>query len=291
MRLDEKLIYRSATGSEIEFSALGIFHAAEVTGLNTLTNTIYGIQNVGQDGKSVTGSTLEPRNITISGYIRTNSPQDAHKLLQVCNPKRAGVLRYHSDYYDVWIDCRLEAVPTIAEPTEGSALISYFISLLCPDPYWRDETSAYSEIATWVPVWHWDLVFPEEGTIFEFREPSLITNIINPGHVPAGMTIVFRALGPVQNPSVTNVKTQEYIKVNQAMVEGDILTVKTGYGQQTAVLVSGGIEVNVFNALDYDGNVDMQLDVGDNLIRYNADEGIEMLNVTIYHDYLYTGVF
>ncbi|MBC8531757.1 phage tail family protein [Gehongia tenuis] len=291
MRLDERLIYRSATGAEIEFSALGVFHAAEVTGLNALPNTIHGTQNVGQDGRSVTGSTLESRNITISGYIRTNSVQDANRLLQVCNPKHEGTLRYHSDYYDVWIGCYLEAVPTIAEPTDGAALISYFVSLLCPDPYWRDETSAYSEIATWVPVWHWDLIFPEEGTIFEFREPSLITNVVNPGHVPTGMTIVFRALGPVENPSITNVKTQEYIKVNQSMMEGDVLTVKTGYGQQTAVLVTSGVTINVFNALDYDGNVDMQLSVGDNLIRYNADEGIEMLNVTIYHDYLYTGVF
>ena len=62
-----------------------------------------------------------------------------------------------------------------------------------------------------------------------YREPSLIVNVFNNGDVSTGMKIQFKALATVINPSLTNVNTGEYIKINKVLESGEILTVNTGF--------------------------------------------------------------
>ena len=44
-----------------------------------------------------------------------------------------------------------------------------------------------------------------------------------------------------------------------------------------------------FNYIDYESTF-LQLDIGDNLFRYDADEGIDNLEVNIYHTSQHLGV-
>lgn len=287
MRLDEQLIYQNSAGS-IVFSALGVFHAAQVTGLDSVVNTIYGDVNVGQDGEDEVGSRLEPRYITIMGYIRKNEIDNANKLIGIVNPKQIATLTYRSEKYTRKITCRPEAVPTITEPNEFSVLSQYLVALRCSDPYWRDVTGSRIDIAAWLPAFRWPLIIPPGGIIYGYREPSLIKNILNPGHVPAAMTVVFTASSEVVNPSITNIATQQYIKMLYTMQAGDMITIDTARGRAT--LNRGGVETNLFNYFDFDADPDMKLNVGDNLLRYNADSGIEQLEASIYPTPLYLGV-
>ena len=93
----------------------------------------------------------------------------------------------------------------------------------------------------------------------------------------------------VKNPSLLNVDTQEFIKLNITMEAGDTLSVSTGYGEKEVTLKRGGATSDAFRYLDVDSSY-LQLSVGDNLFRYSAEENLENLEVSIYHDDLYLGV-
>lgn len=117
----------------------------------------------------------------------------------------------------------------------------------------------------------------------------MIVNVYNEGDVQAGIRVEFRALGVVKNPSLLNVDTQEVIKLNITLQAGDILSVSTGYGEKEVTLQRDGVTSDAFRYLDVDSTY-FQLSVGDNLYRYSAEENLENLEVSIYHDDLYLGV-
>ena len=185
------------------------------------------------------------------------------------------------------IDCKIDNAPTF---TRKAIFQDFTIQLLCLNPFWRKEAKTRDDIATWIG----GLEFPEEIPLVEgweigYRQPSLIVNVYNEGDVQAGIRAEFRALGVVKNPSLLNVDTQEFIKLNITLQAGDILSVSTGYGEKEVTLQRDGVTSDAFRYLDVDSTY-FQLSVGDNLYRYSAEENLENLEVSIYHDDLYLGV-
>ena len=130
----------------------------------------------------------------------------------------------------------------------------------------------------------------ETGLELGYREPSLIVNVFNGGDVKTGMRVDFRATGTVTNPKILNVDTGEFIKFNNlTLLAGDVLTVSTYYGKKEVNITSNGITSDGFRYLDVDSTY-IQLAVGDNLFRYEAETNAESLEVSIYHNNKYLGV-
>ena len=166
------------------------------------------------------------------------------------------------------------------------------MNLCCLNPFWREETETRADIATWIGGFEFpvpDGLELYDGWEIGYRQPSLIVNVFNSGDVKSGIRIEFRALGAVTNPTLLNVDTQEFIKLNLEMIAGDVLTVSTGYGEKAVKLKRGGITTDAFRYLDVDSSY-LQIAVGDNLFRYSADTNAENLEVSIYHNNLYLGV-
>lgn len=131
--------------------------------------------------------------------------------------------------------------------------------------------------------------FETMGIEFGYREPSVIVNVYNEGDVKAGMRIEFRATNTLSNPVLLNVDTGEYIQVNATMQAGDIITITTDYGNKGVTLTRDGTTEDYFRYIDVDSTF-MQLDIGDNVFRYDAATGSDALEVTIYHNNNYLGV-
>ena len=168
--------------------------------------------------------------------------------------------------------------------------MQYSIPITCCNPFWKEETEARDDIAAWVPSWEFDFELPENGIEMGYREPSVIVNVYNEGDVSSGMRIEFRAVGTVVNPILLNLNTKEYIKmIDTTMVAGDVITINTGYGRKGVTLTREGEEVDYFRHIDIDSTF-MQLDIGDNVFRYDAESGASALEATIYHYNKYLGV-
>lgn len=287
----EKLTYTNERGESIVFSHASIYHTNEVSGLSDVRNAIYSINSMGQDGDTYLGNRIESREIEIVGSIKERDKDHMRdfrrQMNRVLNPQYAATLTYEYGDFKRVIDCKVDNAPVF----KRKAIFQDFtVQLLCLNPFWRKESKARDDIATWIGGLEFPVEIPlVEGWQIGFRQPSLIVNVYNDGDVQAGIRVEFRALGVVKNPSLLNVDTQEFIKLNIDLVAGDTLSVSTGYGEKEVTLKRGGVTSDAFRYLDVDSSY-LQLSVGDNLFRYSAEQNLENLEVSIYHDNLYLGV-
>lgn len=287
----EKLTYINEQGESIVFSHKSIYHTNEVSGLSGIRNAIYAVNSMGQDGDTYLGGRIESRDIEITGSINTRKKEEMleyrRRLNRVLNPKFSATLVYEFGDFKRIIDCKVNA-----DTFQRKYVFQDFtIQLICHNPFWREEFEDKVDIAAWIGGLEYILEIPEEtGMQMGYREPSLIVNVYNEGDVQSGIRVEFRAIGTVKNPSILNVETQEFIKFNNlAMVAGDILTVSTYYGRKEVTLLRDGVLSDAFRYLDVDSTY-IQLEVGDNLFRYDAESNRDGVEVSIYHDNNFLGV-
>lgn len=296
MKQLEVLTYENSRGERIVFGVGSRYHVniqKDVTGMSDLTNTIYSTSSMGQNGDTYTGVRIEPRVIEINGKIK--DPEKANQLklrrdaLKILNPELDGTLYYTFGDFQRKIGARVDSAPIFTHPDLSQ---EFKITFKCLDPFWQADVETKSDIASWLGDWEFPVEIDKddpEDMIFGHHEESVIVDIYNDGHVSTGMRVRFRAIGALSNPLLFNVNTREFIKVNYSMEAGDEILINTQYGQKTVTLIRNGTETNIYRYLDVDSTF-MQLEIGDNLFRYNADGGFTNLECTIYFAPKYLGV-
>lgn len=292
MRKIERLIYTNERGESVEFSHASIFHTNEVSGLNDIRNAIYSFNSMGQDGDTYLGNRIESREIEIVGNVNIRGKDNVilrrRQLSHVLNPQLNATLKYqYGDFVRV-IDCKVDNAPVFHKE---NIFLGFTVQLLCLDPFWREESESRDDIASWIGSFEFEIEIPiATGVELGYREPSLIVNVYNSGDVKTGMRVDFRATGTVTNPKILNVDTGEFIKFNNlTLLAGDVLTVSTYYGKKQINLKRNGLTSDAFRYLDVDSTY-IQLALGDNLFRYEAEDNAEGLEVSIYHNNKYLGV-
>ena len=290
----EKLTYINSRGETLEFSVTSVLHcnvSKDVTGIAGIDNTIYKTNSMGQHGDTYISQRYEARDITIVGHINSRDKDRVlelrRKVEKILNAELDAKLIYtYKDFVRV-IDCKVDGRPLFKS---SKVFMQYSIPITCCNPFWREEAEAKKDIAAWVSSWEFDFEIPEEGIKLGYREPSVIVNVYNEGDVKSGMRVEFRAVGTVVNPVLLNVDTQEYLKlIDTTMVAGDIITINTEYGSKGATLTRDGEVIDYFRHIDVDSTF-MQLAIGDNVFRYDAESGVTALEATIYHSNKYLGV-
>lgn len=244
---------------------------------------------INQIGSTVTDTTLEVREgIEIVGWVigKTEYQMDSRKqkLNGFVNPQWFIELRYKSFAIDFLPDTTIKYGTVLKENNE--VMCKFKISGMAPDPLFKDVLQSRVAAATTLGKFHFPLCINKEvqkppQLMFGLRQPSLIVNVYNKGSMSTGMTIVFVAKGTIVNPSLVYVKTQQYFKINKTMIPGERVTVSTHIGSRKITGFLNGVESNYFKYRDFD-NTWLQLNVGDNLFRYNAEENIDGLEVYIY---------
>lgn len=291
MRIIERLIYTNERGESIEFSHASIYNTNKVSGLSDIRNAIYSINSMGQDGDTYLGNRIQSREIEILGSIATRDKAEAltmrRNLNHVLNPQIGAKMIYEYGDFRRVIDCRVDNAPMYSRK---AIFQDFTVQLVCHNPFWREETESATDVAAWLGGFEFQLEIPiDTGIEMGSREPSIIVNVYNQGDVKTGIRIDFRAIGTVANPSLLNIYTGEFIKVNYTLEAGDVLSVSTYYGGKEVILKTGGGSMDAFRYLDADSSY-LQLDVGDNLFRYDAESGVDALEVSIYHNNQYLGV-
>lgn len=283
-RRDIKLIYENEKGQSIEFSIWSPFFLEDFNGLDGLRSNIYTNKGMEQDGEIFISSNLDKRNIVIQGRIKDNAMYNKPRMISVLNPKLSGKLTVVDGEVTKYIKCYIEQAPTISNDT----LPKFVLSLLCPNPFFYDK-EVNVEVALWKGDFQFPLVIPEDGFIFGHREPNLIVNVINESDLSCPLRIEFKALGTVINPSLFNVNTREFVRINKVIDAGEVITVTTDFGNKKVQSYINGVSRNAFNYIDLNSTF-LQLDVGDNLFRYDAEQNIDNLEVSIYYKPQFLGV-
>ena len=260
------------------------------------TGTHHSYKYVNQVGESITNTTLGMRDIIIEGWVVARDEKQMtelkRKLNAFINPMHPIDLLY-SKYKINFIPN--ESVRYSIDVAENNDVFSKFqINGICPNPLFSDNFESRSTFVTTEPTFHFPLIIseslPEGGVVFGKRTDSLIVNLVNNGSVSVGMRIVFKANGTIKNPSLVNVNTQEKLSIDKTMVAGEEIEVNTNVGQKSVKgKIGNGPSMNYFMYKNVDSPW-IQLDVGDNLFRYDAEDGLDNLEVFVYFSNQYLEV-
>ncbi len=282
-----ELTYINEDGVSITLKQNRPYFLSKLDGTGNIRQTVNTFKAPNQDGAFYISSTLDMRNIILEGTIVADNPDDAYAkrqhFLQVFSPKLNGTLVYRNKQISCVVE---EAAFTVST---RQRIPNFFVSLLCPSPFFETLEEVREELASWIPLLEFELEIPMTGMEFGIRQPSQIITVDNIGDVSCGCEIVFRALGTVTNPELLNIDTGEYVRLLTTMSAGDELRVHTQFASKRVVSISGSVITNAFSLLDT-SSVFFQLAAGLNTLRYDASVNMELLEVSIYFRPQFLGV-
>lgn len=279
------LILENHKGEQIQLSQNPNYTILSIGGLNPPKSNVNTAVNANFDGSVYKSSRMEERNIVIELAIEGNVEANRIALYQYVKSKKQCTVYYTNSTRNV----------SIVGYVEGFE-IGFFeeketvqISIICPRPYFVDNVETNLEFSSVTPLFEFPFSIPEEGIEFSSLVLGEEVNIINNGDIETGIIVTFTAYGVVQNPTIYNVETRQSLKVEIEMNEGDILTINTNKGSKSIISTVDGVKTNVLNDLAV-GSTWLQLESGDNVMTYTADNYPENLTCNIEYSNLYEGV-
>ena len=237
-----------------------------------------------QMGATIENTTIQTRSVSITGYVigdtREELTQNKQALNRLVNPLQdLSIIVYNAYLLVCRPDYSVHYGKTISE--NNDYMCKFLIQGTCGNPLFTEieqETISLSS-TTGQPLF--PLIIPQnEGIIFGKRVLEQIANLENTGDYPVGIVVTLKALGSVENPSITLVETQESIRLNKTLVQGEELVISTITGDKHVRGVLNGIESNYIQYLAYPFSW-IQLQVGSNSIQYDADSGASNIQATI----------
>lgn len=245
-----------------------------------------------QDGKTYIDSLLEPRIISLEIAILASTQEELYQkrreIAQVFNPKLGpGTLKYEYAGGEKEIEAISDLAPVFLSGigNQSPEFQKALITLSCPSPFWLETYEESQKMAAWLGGLEFPLEFDPD---MKFEEAGDEVTVTNAGDVEAPVVIEFN--GPAENPRVDNLTTGEYVRVNQTLLAGEKLIIKTAFGQKSVTLVdSGGNESNAMHYIDLNSTF-WQLQPGENTISYTADSGAEEATVLVTWKNRYVGV-
>lgn len=267
----------------------------KITGFDRLEVQNVTSQGFDQDGASLLNSYVLPRDMEIIGQMKAQTTYQMQmlrdKLSAVFIPKKEVTVTHYYGGINRIITARVEKTPKF-ELSEVGAVQNYEVRMTATEPYWRDEKETLIQIANIIGSFHFPLVIPrEKGVCFGIKSPSLIADVYNKSSIKVGMKIIFIANGSLSNPQLFDVNKRKFIKLLCNMEAGEKITIETGT-ENKVTRNKNGIEEDYIGKIDLAGGGDefLMLDPGDNLLRYGADTGEDMLETRILFYNKYPGV-
>lgn len=271
------------------------FFILSCKGVTSIYNKVVTSENTMIDGSTYQGSTTKQRNIvlTLQMYCRTRDEAQKNRnfLYKLFKPKATGTFIYQENEETRSIDYKTESI----DIDEKGIVRNATISLICPDPFFKAMADIDVDMARWEPLFEFIHEFQFGGEEFGTRTDEIIKEIENDTAASnIGVTITMEAVGAVTDPAMHHIESGEYIKIGTPsnpfhMVMGDILTITTETNNKNVTFTRDGVTRIVNQYLDENSEF-IQLQYGMNTLKYDADAGIDYLNVQISYRQRFLGV-
>lgn len=275
------------------------FIITNISGLDPSTADINVTDTASGDGSMFNSARLENRNIVLSlTYMGEEIETIRRKSYKYFPVKKQIKLRVVSDTRDCYIYGHVESNDAQIFSSAGSSEIS----IICPDPYFRDSNGEASSIFYGTsPLFE----FPFENDSLtekklEMGQINRVTeaNVYYDGDSDTGITIYVNAIGDASGLAIYNTNTREEMKIDSTKLKtltgsdiknGDEIIICTVKRRKSIRLLRDGTYTNILNTLGK--NIDwFQLQKGDNLFMYTATSGLNNLRFRIQNEIIYDGV-
>ena len=275
-------------GQKLELTQNSEYDVINIEGLNPVGATINTYKIGVSDGEHYNSSYVNMRNIVLY-IVPKNKSNDIETnrlaLYKYFRPKHKIRLYFQHDSRDVFIDGYVETV----EISLYSQLEQFQISVICPQPYFLDISTAQGDFTQIENLFEFPFAIEEEG--IEFSRFGQIDDIYinNDGEVETGLIISLYAFGSASGIELYLNDTQ-YFKLGDLSLEtGDILTINTNKGEKSVTLLRNGTEINCINYVSK-GSTWFTLDIGENKISKIIGSGMESVNIDVSYYIKYIGV-
>lgn len=254
-------------------------------GFDFLDNDISTENNAQGDGSYQTGARIPEKDRTVKFELMNSNLNDLMRQLvrSFFNVKRTFKCYLTYGGQTKWCE------GSIYQPSAPTANIydrlEVSITLLCPAPYMYSNDDFAQNIASIIPIFEFTLEIPDDGIEFDTFAFAKEVELDNDGDFETYCKAVMIAKGNVTNPVLK--KDDKYVKLLDTLQSGDVLIID---------LVSSPAKItkngeNIIRLVDRTSSfTDMKFDVGNNTIGYDADNGSNLLDVTIYFNKRYAGV-
>lgn len=264
------------------------YQVTNIEGINPPNANINTRNYANGDGSSFNSSRIPNREIVITVYINGDVQKNRLTLYKYCRNKEWCKIYYKDEYRDVYI----EGYVQILEAPKFVQKQVAQISILCPNPYFKDMETIVQSISKIVKKFTFPFSINENEPIpFSELELEKVTNIINDSESETGLIINAKFMGTVDKLEIRNVDNGESFVINYRFAKNDKLVINCNRGNKSVVLTREAIEYNLIPYVQ-SGSVFFQLRIGDNDFSFLADEGINDMLVDINFRYykVYLGV-
>lgn len=243
-----------------------------------------------QDGTTLNYSVFDEREMTLTFIIKGRTHEEFLKARDLANkafrPRCEGYLYYNDGLHDVYIRCHPTSTVK-ADKTGYMTMTTATVELIANDPLFYDRQNSMTELASWEGGFNLKTSM-DHITKFKLRHRgAAVKNIYNDGHVEVPFELQYK--GPAEKPALINVKTAEYIRINQTLNSNQTLIVNTNYNDKTVEIETNGVKVNAYNYLDL-GSTFFYLGVGDNMLHYTNDNTQQVNQVNVIYRRAYGGI-
>ena len=172
----------------------------------------------------------------------------------------------------------------MSEKLDDDLLLNATMTFAFANPLWKSMDNFGKDIAAVTETagfpWLSPIGVGTPAGVFNFSREVILSN---DGDVVSYPSIIITAKDDVLNPIIRI--NDAFVKINDAMTEGDTITLNLG-ALPPRVEKNG---VNYFGHADKTSQFNkMYLDLGDNTVSFDADDGSDNLAVTVYYNKMYT---
>lgn len=285
-----RIIYTNAKGLAMDFANMPGMTIYNIEGLGPTELSKSVIQKAYSDGETVNNTSRGSRQILINVALHGGPDNDRIRraLYELLGDRGPGVFRYVDAEIDVSCPAYAEA-PAVDTWTLTPTMQLAFYS---PSAYFRATAATVTDLYQTDPRLQFPLEIREGGIIVGQESAELSENVIeNVGQASTGVTIETRFTDNVNGLRIKNESNGDRLFIDYQFKAGDVVTVTTEIGEKGAILYRGGVNYDIFDAVDY-GEQWLRLERGRNVIRYAQGDDVTStgLLLRISFNALYWGV-
>lgn len=225
------------------------YQLISATGFTSPSAEIFRSKSPNKKGSKYNGSTLNERYITLVIKILGDVEVNRNKLYAWIDSEQYVKINYQNKLKNVYCEGYIEEsdIPMFAD-NETIA-----VNLVCPDPYWKDLESIYTDISTLVSEFTFPFAIDKEGIPFSTILSDNQTNVFNAGN-ETGIMIQAIFSGNVTGLKIFNGNDiSQYIKFKNSLTfnEGDLLDINTDSSPKTITRIKAdGTKENILKYVD-----------------------------------------
>lgn len=294
--IDSIVVKNMETSKSVSLSkTLGSKFMIETDGINwgQAAATHNTLSNYTGIGKLVTSSTISDRTVSVTGRIcpihstkqlsRLYDTSDRELIMQykkqeidegcaelssIINPLSVVRIYVGNFYIEGKPSKSLNISSNWKENNEVYRKFSF--SLSCADPMFYLKSAINTSLSGTTGGFHFPLRITGSGMHFGIVQNYQLVLVKNYSDVERGAIIHLKAIGPVDNPVITNVYTQKSIQIEKSLQTGEIVQIDTTKRHISGALE--GAELSSYLAYWNWDNDWFQFPVGSSLFGYSADE-------------------